>query len=245
MPATTRARIKSFNFNSGRVIAGKYEVVARLGQGWEGEVYKIREVGTDIERAAKVFLPHRNLKNRTAREFARRLHALRECPMIIQYYTQEVITFQGQPVTVLMSEFVEGELLSECLARAPGKRLHVFQAVHLLHALAAGLESIHKLGEYHGDLHEDNIMVRRVGLSYELKLLDPFDWGRVSRRETRNDDILNLIRVFYDCLGGARHYHKLPREAKAICCGLKHSLILRKFRTVAALRTHLETMVWS
>lgn len=244
MPVAAAARIKAFNFPPGRRIAGKYEVVSQLGQGWEGEVYKIREVGTDIERAAKVFFPHRNLKNRTANEFARKLHALRECPMIVQYYTRETMTVRREPVTVLISEFVEGELLSEYIARAPGKRLHVFQAVHLLHALAAGLESIHRMGEYHGDLHEDNIMVRRVGLSYELKLLDPFYWGHVSRRETRNDDILNLIRVFYDSLGGIKHYHKLPPEVKAICCGLKHSLILRKFRTVSALRIHLETMVW-
>jgi len=245
MPAGRREPIKSFDFAPGRRIAGKYEVIDRLGSGWEGEVYKICEVGSDIERAAKVFYPHRNLKNRAAQEFAHKLYALRECPMIIQYYTQETITFKRQPVTVLISEFVEGELLSAYVARAPGKRLHVFQAVHLLHALARGLESIHRLKQYHGDLHEDNIMVRRVGLSYELKLLDPFYWGRVSQRETRNDDILNLIRVFYDCLGGSVHYHRLPREVKEICCGLKRTLILRKFRTISALRVHLETMVWS
>jgi serine/threonine protein kinase len=244
MPTSQKRRIKSFDFEPGRILAGKYEVMAKLGQGWEGEVYKIREVGTDIERAAKIFLPHRNPKNRTAREFARKLHALRECPMIIQYYTQETITFQRDPVTVLVSEYVEGEMLSDYTSRAPGRRLHVFQGVHLLHALAAGVESIHRLGEYHGDVHEDNIIVRRVGLSYELKLLDPFHLGRVSRRETRNEDILRLIRVFYDCLGGSVHYHRLPREVKEICCGLKRTLILRKFPTISALRTHLETLVW-
>ena len=175
MPAVTSKRIQEFDFRPGHRIARKYEVIARIGTGWEGEVYKIRETGTGIERAAKAFFPHRNVRNRTAREFARRLHALRECPIIIQYYTQEIIRFRGQEVTVLLSEFVEGELLSEYVARAPGKRLHVFQAVHLLHALASGLESIHRAGEYHGDLHEDNIMVRRVGLFYELKLLNPFD----------------------------------------------------------------------
>jgi serine/threonine protein kinase len=244
MPTTQKTRIKSFAFSRGRILARKYEVLAKLGQGWEGEVYKIREVGTNIERAAKVFLPHRNLKNRTAREFARKLYALRECPMIIQYYTQETIMFRGEPVTALISEYVEGELLSDYTARAPGKRLHVFQAVHLLHALASGIESIHALGEYHGDIHDDNIIVRRVGLSYELKLLDPFYLGRVSQRETRNEDILSLIRVFYDCLGGRVHYHRLPAEVKAVCCGLKRTLILRKFRDISALRRHLETIVW-
>ena len=31
--------------------------------------------------------------------------------------------------------------------------------------------------EYHGDLHDDNIIVRRHGLSFDLKLVDMFPWG--------------------------------------------------------------------
>ncbi|MFV2067521.1 MAG: hypothetical protein ACC645_11120, partial [Pirellulales bacterium] len=53
-------RINAFDFRPGRVLAGKYEVVSRLGAGWEGEVYMLREMPTGIERAAKFFFPHRN-----------------------------------------------------------------------------------------------------------------------------------------------------------------------------------------
>ncbi len=103
---------------------------------------------------------------------------------------------------------------------------------------------MHRFGEYHGDLHPENIIMRRHGLSYELKLLDFFHWGRV-RRENMNDDICDLIRIFYDALGGRARYSKQPREVKEICCGLKRSLILKKFRTATALRLYLETQVWS
>ena len=47
------SKITRFKFPTGELLAGKYEVVARLGAGWEGEVYLVREKGTGIERTAK------------------------------------------------------------------------------------------------------------------------------------------------------------------------------------------------
>ena len=231
----------SFDLQPGRILVRNYEVVARLGAGWEGEVYKIRERNTDIERAAKLFYPERNVRNRTANAYAKKLHALRECPVVIQYHFQENISHRRTPVTVLISEFVEGELIEEYLSRQPAKRLHLFQGIHLLHALAAGIESIHLAGQYHGDLHSENIIIRRLGLSYELKFLDLFHLGKAIR-ENRNEDICDAIRIFYDAIGGMTRYKHHPIEIKQICCGLKRSLILKKFRTASALRVHLETM---
>ena len=170
-------RIDAFDFQPGRVLASKYEVVSRLGAGWEGEVYVLREIRTGIDRAAKFFFPHRNIKDKTANFYARKLHKLRGCPILIQYHTQEVISFRRMSITVLISEFVEGELLSRFLARQPGHKLSVFEAMHLLHLLASGVERIHQLGEYHGDLHDDNIIVVRQGISFNIKLIDMFHWG--------------------------------------------------------------------
>lgn len=240
---TSSRRIKTFGFAPGENIAGKYWVVSRLGTGWEGEVYMLRERATGIERAAKFFFPHRNRGNRTSTFHAKKLHKLRHCPVLIQYHTHETIQFQDQPVHALVSEFVEGELLSHFVARQPGHRLHAFQGLHLLHALAAGIEPIHRQHEYHGDLHDENIIVRRYGLSFDLKLIDMFHWGPANP-ENIHEDVIKLIRVFYDAIGGARQYPHHPPEIKAICCGLKRSLILKKFRTAAQLRQYLETMRW-
>lgn len=235
--------ISEFNFVPGRVLAGKYEVVSRLGAGWEGEVYLVRERFTDIERTVKVFFPQRNLRDRAARFYAKKLHKLRHCPVIIQYHTQEVITCRGLPVTALVSEFVEGELLSAFIARQPGRRLAPFQALHLLHALTAGIECIHATGEYHGDLHMDNIIVQRFGLGFDLKLLDLYHW-RAPKKENIQQDVFDLIRIFYDALGGQAYYAAQPEEVKAIVRGLKRSLISARFRTAGQLREHLETMEW-
>ncbi len=151
--------------------------------------------------------------------------------------------FDGVPIRFLVSEFVEGELLAQFMKRQPGQRLQPFQAVHLLHALVSGIECIHRAGEYHGDLHIENIIVQRYGLEFELKLLDMFHWGPPTA-ENRYDDVADVIRLFYDVLGGQRHYANQPEEIKAICCGLKRSLIIKKYRTMTRLREHLETMEW-
>lgn len=240
---TGARRIESFGFEPGYVLAGKYRVIALLGRGWEAEVYKIAELGTGIERAAKLFFPYRNPRNAAARRYARKLHKLRHCPILIQYHTQDVIEHEGQRVTVLVSEFVEGELLEHWIQRQPGHALHSFEALHMLHSLASGIADIHRAREYHGDLHTENVIVRRHGLGYQLKLIDLYQWG-APRHENIHGDVCDLVRLFYDMLGGARRYARQREEIKALCCGLKRSLVLRKFKTAGQLRDYLENMRW-
>lgn len=236
-------RIDAFDFSPGQILLGKYEVLSLLGRGWEGEVYKLRERVTHIERAAKFFYPHRNRGGAAARFYAKKLHKLRHCPILIQYHTRETIRYENVPITFLVSEFVEGQPLGKFLREQPGKRLTVFEGLHLLHSLAAGMESIHHVHEYHGDLHADNVIIRRQGISFKLKLLDMFHWGRATS-DNLHDDVCDMIRIFYDALGGPKHYSRHGEIVKDICCGLKRSLILRKFRTAGQLREYLETMSW-
>lgn len=225
------------------MLANKYEIIELLGSGWEGEVYLIRERITGVEQTAKLFYPHRNVRDKASKFYARKLHKLKQCPIIIQYHARESINFQGINVSVLISEFVDGELLSEFLKRQPGRRLSAFQAIHLLHALASGIECIHELGDYHGDLHSDNIIVQRYGLGFELKLLDVFQWS-APRKLNIQDDVIDLIKIFYEALGGQKYYAKQPGVVKAICCGLKRTLISKKFRTAGQLKLYLEKITW-
>ncbi len=236
--------IDSFDFLPGRVIARKYEIIGLLGAGWEGEVYKIVEISTGIERAAKFFFPKRNINDKAARFYAKKLHKLHQCPILIQYHHQETITVRTTPITCLISEFVDGEMLSDYIARQPGKRLPVFEALHLLHALASGMDCIHRHNEYHGDLHDGNVMILRRGLGFDIKILDLFHMGS-GKRELIQTDVIDLVRIFYDCIGGAKHYAKQPPQVKDICNGLKHTLILKKFRTAGQLQRYLENIEWN
>ncbi len=243
MAKKTVVKINSFDLFPGRKIGPKYKVLSKLGEGWEGEVYKVLEISTGIERAAKLFYPQRNVRDQSAKLYAKKLHKLQACHILIHYHTQETITCRRVPVTALISEYVEGELLSKFLKNFPGNRLDPYKAVHLLHALTKGIEEIHLCGEYHGDLHTDNIIVNKYGLAFDLKLVDLFHL-KSPKRENRREDICGLIQIFHETLGGARYYAKQPQAVKNICFGLKKSLILKKFRTVTQLRKHLEDMDW-
>ena len=240
----SKRHIYEFNLPPGRVLSGKYEVVSFLGGGWEGEVYRVRERATGIERTAKLFFPQRNVGERATRFYAKKVHKLKNCPIVIPYHFQDTIRLRSTAITFLISDYVEGDVLSELLKRQPGGRLPAFTALHLLHALASGMECIHKAGEYHGDLHTDNIIVQRYGLGFELKVLDLYYWD-APKRDSIRDDVVEMVRIFYEALGGAKHYVKQPPEVKSICLGLKKSLILQKFRTATQLKHYLETMAWS
>ncbi len=235
--------INAFNFQPGRIIAKKYVIERLLGAGWEAEVYLIRELSTGIEHTAKFFFPQRNVKDKSLKFYARKLHTLRRCPIVIQYSTQETIIFRKTSISFLVSEYVEGELLTEYLKRQPGKRLHPFQALHLLYALAKGMDCIHTVGEYHGDLHAGNIIVQNVGLNFNLKLIDMFQW-KDSKGANIKSDVMDLLRIFYDALGGQKQYAKHPQEIKDICCGLKHSIALKKFNSAGKLCRYIENMQW-
>jgi hypothetical protein len=239
-----RQRIDSFNLAPGRILAQKYEIISLLGTGWEGEVFKVREIGTGIERAAKFYFPQRNPMDRTSFFHAKKLHKLRHCPILVQYHSRETIQYRKTPITFLVSDLVEGELLTDFVKRHPGNRLTPFEALHLLHSLASGLECIHKLGEYHGDIHDENILVGRHGLGFQVKLLDMFYRGPPTAAFVQ-DDVCDLIGILYGLLGGKKHYAKQSPEIKKICRGRKRTLILKNFRNAGQLRIHLENMKWS
>ncbi len=106
------------------------------------------------------------------------------------------------------------------------------------------MEQIHFAREYHGDLHTENIIINRYGLGFDLKVIDFYHWS-ASKRENIQYDITSMIRIFYDVLGGAKYYSKQPENIKNICCGLKTSLILKKFPSSTRLREHLESLQWN
>src|SRR5438552_6008843 len=126
-----RGPTKRFDFAAGRSVAGKYVIERPLGSGWEGEVYVITEKLTGIRRAAKFYYPHRDPTGKAAIMYARKLDALRHCPILMQYHHQEQAYVKKKKVTVVISELVEGKKLSEFLVSQPGHRLSTFEALHV------------------------------------------------------------------------------------------------------------------
>jgi tRNA A-37 threonylcarbamoyl transferase component Bud32 len=237
------SRIDAFDFRPGRLIGGKYRIDEKIGGGWEGEVYRVVEMRTGIHRAAKVFYPQRNVRDRAVTFYAKKLERLSKCSIVIQYHHSESIRHRNERITCLISEYVQGELLGDFVRRQRGKRLETFEGLHLLYALSTGLEAIHKAREYHGDLHEDNVLVRREGIFFDLKVVDFYHWGAPTAAHLR-DDVADAIRLFYDAIGGQRRYANHLPEVKAICRGLRRDLIGRAFPTARHLREYLESFSW-
>ena len=239
----SRSKVKRFDFPPGRSVAGKYVIERPLGSGWEGEVYAITERNTGIRRAAKFYYPHRDPMGKAAIAYARKLDALRHCPILMQYHHQEIAYVKRKRVMVVISELVEGQKLSEFLSAQPGHRLSPFEALHVLYQLAKGISPIHARGEYHGDIHEDNIMIRRQGIGFDVKLLDFFDLGRPTRSKIHKD-VLNLIQVFHTIVGGRDRYASQPKVVKDVIRGQKDSLILARFQSAGDIQHHLESLDW-
>jgi serine/threonine protein kinase len=237
------AKIKSFDLRPGLVLGGKYLVEAYLGGGLEGEVYRVLEARTRVRRAAKLFYPQENPRDQAARLYARKLDRLRGCPIVIQYHHAESLQIRGLRVTCLISEYVDGVMLADFVAAHPGRRLRPFEALHLIYPIVCGLEQMHRLKEYHGDLHEHNVLVRQRGIFFEVKCADFYPLGRYSSRR-RQDDIVDLVRLLHWTVGGRRWYGRQPPAIKGICRGLRRDLILERFPRATQLRAYLESFPW-
>jgi len=232
-----------YNLQPGRTLGRNYFIVEFLGAGWEGEVYKVEERRTGVLRAAKIFYEGRRLSTVQMQRYAKKLNRMKRCNIITQYLHRDVARVGRETVEILVSDLAEGIMLSSFLEQQKRKRLSSFEALHLLHALAVGMEPIHYLGEYHGDIHSDNILVQRVGIGFEVHLLDFFDLGRPTKEKIQND-VIDLVSILHEAIGGQDGYSKTGSEIRQIVNGRKHSLIAKKFKTAGQLRIALENMEW-
>lgn len=143
---------------------GSYEIVAPIGAGGMGEVYRARDVKLRRDVAIKV-LPAELLgdSDRRAR-FLReaRASAAVNHPNIATIY--EVNEADG--LTFIAMELVEGETLRALLQRGP---LPIPRVLRLSTALTEGLAHAHEKGVIHRDLKPENIIVRPDG---HPKILD-------------------------------------------------------------------------
>lgn len=232
----------AFSLKPGQNLGRQYKVLDFLGQGWEGEVYKVEEKETGIIRAAKLFYP-RKQQTKPHIAYAKKLYNLRSCSIVIQYHHQEFVEIQGKLHHAMISEFIDGKVLSELIKKKKNKEFQFFEALHLFYKIIKGVEHIHHLGDYHGDIHADNIIVRRKGLGFQVNLIDFLNVGKPSKANIQ-EDVFQLIDVFYSMLGGSKNYAKLPISIKKLICGRKRTLIQKSYPNAGAMRLYLDNIEW-
>ncbi len=147
----------------GRTI-GPYQVVAKLGEGGMGEVYRARDTKLDRAVAIKIlpeaFAADTERIARFQRE-ARTLASLNH-PNIAHIHGLE----ESDGVRALVMELVEGEDLAQRIARGA---IPVAEALPIAKQMADALEAAHEQGIIHRDLKPANIKVRPDGT---VKVLD-------------------------------------------------------------------------
>src|ERR1700693_4557901 len=142
---------------------GSYEVVAQIGAGGMGEVYKARDTRLDRTVAIKVLPTHlagrAELRERFERE-AKTIASLNHAHICTLFDTghQDGIDF-------LVMEYVEGETLAQRLVKGS---LPIQQVLQYAIEISDALDKAHRKGITHRDLKPGNIMLTKSG----TKLLD-------------------------------------------------------------------------
>jgi serine/threonine protein kinase len=144
---------------------GVYEIVAPIGAGGMGDVYKARDVRLDRSVALKVLRPQLAERSDAQQRFEREAKVLSSLnhPHICTLH--DIGRDDRMPAGFLVMELVEGETLAARLQRAP---LSVAQALEYATQIADALAVAHRHGIVHRDLKPANVMLTPHG----VKLLD-------------------------------------------------------------------------
>src|SRR5438067_3654717 len=142
-------------FAPGSVIAGRYRLIALLGRGGMGEVYRAEDLTLDHPVALK-FLPE-GVTHDGARlaQFHNELRIARQVSHKNVCRLYDLGEAEGRQF--LTMEYVDGEDLASLLRRIG--RLPPDKAVEIARQLCAGLAAAHERGVLHRDLKPANVMI--------------------------------------------------------------------------------------
>ena len=143
---------------------GPYEVIAPLGSGGMGEVFRARDSRLGRDVAVKV------LPAAFAADPERLARFEREARLLASLSHQNIAGIHGLEELDghrhLILELVEGETLAARIARGP---LPIDEALDVGRQIAAGLDAAHEAGIVHRDLKPGNVMLTPAG---DVKVLD-------------------------------------------------------------------------
>ena len=143
---------------------GSYEILAPLGAGGMGEVYRARDAKLDRDVAVKVLPAHLTADPDSLARFEREAKAVAALshPNILSIF--DFGTHEG--VSYAVTELLQGETLR---GKLDGSTVTQRQAVDWCLQIAKGLSAAHGRGVVHRDLKPDNVFVSNDG---HVKILD-------------------------------------------------------------------------
>jgi predicted Ser/Thr protein kinase len=154
-PSSSPFAVSDGRFLPGRLLAGRYRIIALLGKGGMGEVYRADDLTLGQPVALK-FLPEEATRDESLLErFRNEVRIARRVshPNVCRVY--DVGEVDGYSFFTM--EYVDGEDLASLLRRIG--RLPQDKAIDMARQLCAGLAAAHAKGVLHRDLKPANIML--------------------------------------------------------------------------------------
>ena len=180
----------------GSVLAARYEILALLGEGSMGAVYRGVEIATRRPVAIKVLLPHLIAHDQIRARFEREAAAAMRirhpnCIRVFEYGVEHGTAF-------LVMELLEGhDLFAELAARG---RISEERAVRIVIQIAGALGAAHAEGIVHRDLKPENVMLAVDAAGDRVKLLD-FGIAKQIERPIDLDEGADVITVVGSLIG--------------------------------------------
>jgi len=144
---------------------GQYVLLAKIGEGGMGVVYRARDESLDREVAIKVLHPHllkqENLKERFRREA--RVHGKVQHPNIVTLLS----LYEDDEYMALVMEMVHGQNLRQFLRDKP--TLSLLDVLNIADEILVGLEASHQVDVIHRDIKPSNVLLTDDG---KIKLMD-------------------------------------------------------------------------
>lgn len=158
-----------------RVLDSKYELLARLGTGGAGTVYRARRLHIGDEVAVKVLNQDYVLEVNAVERFRReaRSAAMIHHPNVVTIH--DFSESKSDTPTYIVMELVAGTSLRELLKHEG--RLSAERAVAMMRDVCAGVGVAHRQGLLHRDLKPDNVIVQASEDDDEREVAKVVDFG--------------------------------------------------------------------
>jgi serine/threonine protein kinase/Tfp pilus assembly protein PilF len=143
----------------GTLLAGRYEIIEKLGTGGMGTVYRVEDAKIKEEVALKLLKPDISVDKKIIERFRNELKLARK----IRHKTvcQMFDLGEDKGKHYITMEYVPGEDLKSFIRRAAP--LNTTRALSIARQICEGLAEAHSLGVVHRDLKPSNIMIDREG----------------------------------------------------------------------------------
>jgi len=153
----------------GKTIAGRYEILQKLGEGGMGVVYKAMQTSVERIVALKILHPHMTVNEEALKRFQREAKTTSKLRHVNSIHIYDFGVEDN--LSFLVMEYIEGESLDDVIRKSGPLELPRF--ANIVRQVCYALAEAHDLGIVHRDLKPGNIYLsRKRDGSEEVKVLD-------------------------------------------------------------------------